>query len=70
VGDNTLPVYGSVDPKSQRAAWSIGEKKNIVSEAGLQNLTQDQAPVLVHYGTDRTQQRALVRLEQPPDEKQ
>src|SRR5262249_20225003 len=27
--DNTLPVYGSVDKKTQRAAWSVGEKKDV-----------------------------------------
>jgi hypothetical protein len=70
VADNTLPVYGSVDPKTQRAAWSIGDKKAVVFEAGLTNLTQDQAPVLVHYGKESTQQMLLVRLEEPPKEEQ
>jgi hypothetical protein len=65
VADNTLPVYGSVDQKTQRVAWSIGDKKTIVFEAGLNNLTQEQSPVLVHYGKDRTQQMVLVRLEEP-----
>ncbi len=65
VADNTLPVYGSVDAKSQRVAWSIGDKKNTVFEAGLNNLTQQQTTVLVHYGKDRTQQMTLVRLEEP-----
>jgi hypothetical protein len=63
--DNVLPVYGSVDKKSQRAAWSIGDKKEVVFEAGIANLTQDQTPILVHYGKDNTQQLTLVRLEQP-----
>jgi hypothetical protein len=69
VADNTLPVYGSVDKKTQRVAWSIGEKKDIVFEAGLSNLTQDETTVLVHYGKERTQQMVLVRLEEPKDEK-
>jgi hypothetical protein len=64
VADNNLPVYGSVDPKTQRAAWSIGDKKGVVFEAGINNLTQEQTPVLVHYGTDRTQQMLLVRLQE------
>ena len=64
VGDNTLPVYGSVDAKTQRVAWSIGDKKATVFEAGLNNLTKPQTTVLVHYGTDRTQQMILVRLKQ------
>lgn len=67
VADNTLPVYGSLDAKTQRVAWSIGDKKDVVFEAGLTNLTQNEATVLVHYGRDRTDQAALVRLEEPAD---
>jgi hypothetical protein len=69
VADNTMPVYGSVDAKTQRAAWSVGEKKDIVFETGLNNLTQNEATVLVHYGKERTQQMMLVRLEEPKDAK-
>jgi hypothetical protein len=65
LADNNLPVLGSVDKATQRAAWSVGEKKEIVYEAGLYNLTQPQCPVLIHYGKERTQQMILVRLEQP-----
>jgi hypothetical protein len=68
VADNNLPVYGSVDKKSQRVAWSVGKKKTVVFEAGLNNLTQDQTTVLVHYGKDETRQLALVRLEEPKEE--
>jgi hypothetical protein len=68
VADNTLPVYGSVDRKTQRAAWSVGEKKDVVFEAGIANLTQDETPILVHYGKDDTQQFTLVRIEQPAEE--
>jgi len=67
IADNTLPVYGSVDKKTQRIAWSIGEKKTVVFEAGLVNLTKEQTTILVHYGKDNTQQMVLVRLEQPGD---
>jgi hypothetical protein len=63
--DNALPVYGSVDRKTQRAAWSIGEKKEVVFEAGIANLTRNETPILVHYGTDNTQQFTLVRVERP-----
>ena len=58
--DTTTPVYGSVDKKTQRAAWTIGKKKDRVFEAGLYNLTAAEAPVLVHIGTDKTQQWLLV----------
>jgi hypothetical protein len=67
VADTTLPVYGSVDPRTQRAAWSIGERKDVVIEAGLTNLTQNETTVLVHLGKDRTRQMVLVRLEEPAD---
>jgi hypothetical protein len=33
----------------------------VVIEAGLQNLTQDVASCLVHFGTDTTQTWLLVR---------
>jgi hypothetical protein len=69
IADNTLPVFGSVDKKSQRAAWSIGEKKDVVFEAGIANLTRGETPILVHYGSDNTQQFTLVRVEQPEEKK-
>ncbi len=69
VADNTLPVVGSVDKKTQRVAWSIGDKKDIVFETGLQNLTKDESTVLAHFGKDNTQQMMLVRLEEPKEEK-
>ena len=63
--DSALPVYGAVDRKTQLAAWSIGEKKEVVFEAGIANLTRDETPVLVHYGKDDTQQLMLIRVEKP-----
>jgi len=65
LSETTLPVYGSVDSKTQRAAWSIGDKKDVVYEAGLSNLTQEATPCLVHFGKDKSQQLTLVRIEQP-----
>jgi hypothetical protein len=66
VMDTTTPVYGSADKKNQRAAWTIGKTKDRVFEAGLYNLTQSEAPVLMHFGSEKTQQWLLVRVEQPP----
>jgi uncharacterized protein (TIGR03000 family) len=63
--DSTTPVYGSVDKKTQRAAWTIGDKKTPLFEAGLFNLTKEETPVLVHFGPDKTQQWLLVRMQQP-----
>jgi uncharacterized protein (TIGR03000 family) len=62
--DSTSNVYGSVDKKTQLAAWTIGDKKTPVFEAGIFNLTKDETPVLVHFGPDKTQQWLLVRVEQ------
>jgi hypothetical protein len=69
LSDTTVPVYGSVDNKTQRAAWTVGEHKNRVFETGIANLTEPETSMLVHFGTDRTQQWTLVRLEQPEEEK-
>jgi hypothetical protein len=71
--ETTLPVQGAVDKKTQRAAWTVGQNKTTVYEAGITNLTKDEAPVLLHFGKDRTQQWMLVRLkhqEQPPQQQQ
>jgi hypothetical protein len=67
--DSTSPVFGSVDKKSQRAAWSVGDKKEPVFETGVGNLAEPETAVLVHFGKDRTQQMTLVRMEQPKEEK-
>ena len=63
------PVSGMVDQKTQRAAWTFADGKNtdIIMETGLANLTEDQAPALVHFGKDKTEQWLMVR--QPESEK-
>jgi hypothetical protein len=58
------PISGQVDKKTQRVAWKIGTN-NTVIETGLQNLTQDVASCLVHFGPDKTQTWLLVRQKQP-----
>lgn len=65
VMDINLPIFGEVDKKSQRVVWSIGDRKDIVYEAGLNNLLQHETTVLIHYGKDRTQQMIFVRLPPP-----
>jgi hypothetical protein len=67
--DTTIPLYGSVDKKTQRAAWIVGDKKDTVYETGVGNLAQPETSMLVHIGKDRTQQWLLVRLEPPPEMK-
>ncbi len=65
VMDTTTEVFGSVDKTTQRAAWTIGKKKDRVFEAGVYNLTQPECPCLLHIGTQTTNQMLLVLVEQP-----
>ena len=58
-------VEGAVDKKSQRSAWTIKGKSWPVMEAGISNLTQDQSTALVHFEDGQTQQRLLIRVEDP-----
>ena len=62
----THPVEGVVDEETQRAAWKAidGTNADIVMETGVFNLTQDQAPVLVHFGPEKTETVLLVRLDE------
>jgi hypothetical protein len=46
----------------------IGESDDIVVETGLYNLTQDECPVMVHFGTEKTENWLLVRLDYEGDE--
>jgi hypothetical protein len=63
LSDSTLPVYGSVDKKTQRAAWRVSDRKEPIFEAGLANLTKSETTMLVHFGKERTQQWTLVRID-------
>ena len=63
--DTTEPVYGSVDKKTQRAAWTVADRKNPVYEVGVANLTKDETTMLVHYFQSSAQQFTLIRIEQP-----
>ncbi|HVM49730.1 MAG TPA: hypothetical protein VMU04_17010 [Candidatus Acidoferrum sp.] len=67
--DTTVPVYGSVDQGSQRAAWTVGGRRERVFEAGFANLAQSETTMLVHFGKDRTQQWTLVRMDQSTEAK-
>ncbi|HVU87465.1 MAG TPA: hypothetical protein VHD36_09085 [Pirellulales bacterium] len=63
--DVALPIQGAVDQKTQRAAWTVGDKKNTVLETGIFNLTKEETPVLVHFGDEKTQNWMMVRLDKP-----
>jgi hypothetical protein len=67
LSDTESVVSGSVDKRTQRAAWVVGDRKDTVYETGVGNLTEPETTMLVHFGKDRTQQWTLVRLEKPED---
>jgi hypothetical protein len=64
--DNSIvQLSGSVDPKTQRAAWTIGGDKSPVYEAGIANLTKDETTMLLYPGDGSPRQFTLIRLQQP-----
>jgi hypothetical protein len=66
--DSAEAAAGSVDRKTQRAAWTVGGRKAPVYEIGIANLTKDETTMLVHFGKDKSQQMTLVRIEAPKEE--
>jgi hypothetical protein len=63
VSDMTTNMVGKVDQKTQKAAWTIGDKKMPVYEAGLANLTKQQTTILVHRDGGKVEQMLLVRVD-------
>jgi len=61
------PIQGTVDVKTQRAAIGFADNKNTdrILETSINNLTQDEAPALLHFGAEQSQPMLLVRLKQP-----
>jgi hypothetical protein len=60
--DKVTPVTGAVDKATQRLSFKLEGNDSLIVETGLYNLTNDEAPVLVHFGPDRQEGRVLVRL--------
>lgn len=65
--NTTQSIEGMVDRESQRAAWTVVDQSWPIMETGVNNLTQDSAPALVHFEDGQTQQWLLVRLDAPKD---
>jgi hypothetical protein len=63
--NSTQTIEGMADKDSQRCAWSVVGKSRPIMETGIVNLTEDTAPVLVHFADGQTQQWLMVRLEEP-----
>jgi hypothetical protein len=70
LADNVTPVVGAVDKQTQRVAIRMQGNTSVVVETGLYNLTNDEVPVLVHFGPDRQEPRTLIRLKQPEGQEQ
>jgi hypothetical protein len=68
--DKVIPVTGAVDKKTQRVAIKMEGNDSAVLETGLYNLTNDEVPVLLHFGPDRQEPRTLMRLQPPEDQQQ
>jgi hypothetical protein len=66
--DTVTPILGAVDKATQRVSLKLEGNDALVVETGLYNLTNDEAPVLVHFGPDRQEGRVFVRLKQPEEE--
>lgn len=62
--DNVRPIEGAVDKNTARVAWIVADKKDIIFDCGLYNLTKDETIVLVHFSKVKTEQWTLVRLKQ------
>ena len=63
--DKAQTIQGQVDKLTQRVALRLGDSDNIIFETGLFNLTQNEVPVLVHFGSEKVENYLLVRLEHP-----
>jgi hypothetical protein len=63
--NQTLPVSGSVDKKTMRAAWTVGQDQTPVFEAGISNLTKDETTMLMYDASNQPQQFNLIRLPAP-----
>jgi hypothetical protein len=67
--DISRPLEGMIDGESQRAAWQFADGKNeeIVMEAGIYNLTEENSTALIHFGPEQTQTWLMVRLSDPSE---
>ena len=67
VNDTASAVQGTIALDAQRVAWTVGVNRNPVFDTGVYNLTQDETPVLVHFGTQLTQTWRMTRLQAPEE---
>jgi hypothetical protein len=65
--DSAHPLLGTVDKQSHKAAWYFadGTENPMVFETSLDNLTEPQSTVMVHFGPGDVGVWQMVRLERP-----
>jgi len=62
--DNSVELQGTIDTKSQRAAWGPVDKDWPIMETGIYNLSENEAGVLFHFEDGQTQQWEMNRLDE------
>lgn len=65
--DKTYTLQGRIDKQTQRVALMMADRTDLVLETGLYNLTQEEAPAMIHFGSEKSEPALLVRLKQPED---
>jgi hypothetical protein len=65
--DGAHPLVGMVDKETHKAAWYFADGSNnqMVFETSVDNLTEPQSTVMVHFGPGDSGVWQLVRLERP-----
>jgi hypothetical protein len=65
--DSAHPLEGMVDKETHKAAWYFadGTENPMVFETSVDNLTEPQSSVMVHFGPGDTGVWQMVRLERP-----
>ncbi|RCS54611.1 hypothetical protein DTL42_05615 [Bremerella cremea] len=62
LSDNSQPLSGSLDKKTQQVAWTVAGNQKAVFQTDLNSLTQQETPVVVRYDDGTAHQMTLVRL--------
>ena len=56
------PIQGKVSLKTGRAAFTVGDNRDVVYDTGVANLLSSEGSVLLHYGNNQTQQWIMSRI--------
>ncbi len=62
LSDATQKISGRLDKKTQKVAWHLTSNPKTVFETGLENLTKESCPLLVHFGDKQTQKWKMTRV--------